>query len=160
MFGVIVAPSESDGPRVGAHASLVREVAGGLLPEGFVAVASSEDVAAEVAELAGCRLLVSPASTGGRLRAAAATARAPWLMFLRPGVVVDSTWMDDVARFMENGGDRGAAFRPGYAAGRPVLLEALSLLRLAVGGLQGAGLGRPVPPDPLRCVAGTRTRSE
>src|SRR5262249_56723838 len=76
---------------------------------------------------------------------AAAGARGPWLMFGRPGVVVDSDWMDDVARLMENGGDRAGAFRPGYAAGRPVLLEAVSLWRLAVGGRPRADQGLLIP---------------
>src|SRR5262249_25148315 len=145
MLSVIIATSESERPLVRTLAALVPGAAAGLVREVIVADASSQDATAEVADLAGCRLLVSPASTGGRLRAAAATARGPRLMFLRPGVVVDSTWMDDVARFMENGGDRAAAFRPGYAAGRPVLLEALSLLRLAVGGRPRADQGLLIP---------------
>jgi hypothetical protein len=95
-----------------------------------------------VADMAGCHVLALPGSAGARLKAAAATARAGWLMFLRPGTVVDATWIDDAARFIEEGGDRAAVFRPGYGTARPVLLEALSLLRLALG-------GRPDPAQGL-----------
>ena len=38
---------------------------------------------------------------GARLKAAAATARAPWLLFLRPGTVPDATWIDETRRFIE-----------------------------------------------------------
>jgi hypothetical protein len=71
-------------------------------------------------------------------------ARAAWLMFLHPGVVLDSTWIDDAAGFIHDAanGSRAAVFRPTPNTMQPVLLEILSLLR-------GALRARPHPEQGL-----------
>ena len=92
-------------------------------------------------------LLVSAGTRGARLKAAAATARAPWLLFLRPGIVPDVTWVDETRRFMAEAelhgraGSRAAVFRPGLGTSRPLLVEALSLLRRALGARPNADQG-------------------
>jgi hypothetical protein len=107
--------------------------------EVIVADTGSRDATAEVADFAGCQVLVSHEPLGARLKAAAASARAAWLLFLQPGTRLDATWIDDAMGFIAGEDSRGAAraavFRPvsGAAAGRPALLEALSLLRLSLG---------------------------
>src|SRR5258708_17376001 len=69
-----------------------------------------------------------------RLKTAAAKARAPWLLFLRPGTILDAPWTGDARRFVE------LAVRPESAAvfrrGAPMqsgLRDALSLLASALG---------------------------
>src|SRR5262249_9119781 len=106
-----------------------------VVREVIVADAGSQDATAEVADYAGCRLLVSQDSIGARLRAAAASARAPWLMFLNPGTLLDATWIDDTVRFAEGDGSRAAAFRPRRGAA-PAWVRGggVALLGLALGG--------------------------
>ena len=93
---------------------------------------------------------VSPGGRGARLKAAATVARAPWLLFLEPGIVPDATWIDETRRFMEDAelqdraATHAAVFRPARPGGasRPILIEALALLRTALG-------ARPMPqPGP------------
>ena len=101
MLSVIIATDESERALVGTLAALVSGATAGAIREAIVTDKGSRDQTAEVADVAGCRLLVAPAPLAGRLRAAAAVARAGWLMFLRPGVAPDVTWIPEVMRFVE-----------------------------------------------------------
>lgn len=140
MLSAIIATNESERSLVPTLAHLVAGAADGILREVIIADAGSKDATADVADVAGCRLMTLPGPLGPRLTAAAATARAPWLLFLRPGIVLDASWVGEAARFIEAGdqhadGDAPAAvFRPGMGAGRSVLMEALSLMRVALRG--------------------------
>jgi len=88
-----------------------------------------------------------------RLREATAKARASWVMFLKPGVVLDATWIDEVDRFVQQAEAHGvidapaAAFRAVAAQGfaRPLLAEAWSSLRLALGGRIAPEQGLIIP---------------
>src|SRR5215469_13070619 len=101
MLSVIIATNESERALVPTLAALVPGATAGAIREVIVADKGSRDQIAEVADVAGCRLLVTPAPLAGRLRAAAAVARAGWLMFLRPGIAPDATWIPEVMRFVE-----------------------------------------------------------
>ncbi len=141
MLSVIIATRESERPLVRTLAALVPGAAAGVVREVIVADGQSRDATVEVADIAGCRVLVADAPLAERLSAAAASARGPWLMFLRPGVILDATWVDETARFMEDNERRdpklarAAVFRraPAASAARPVLVEALSLACAALG---------------------------
>ena len=61
---------------------MVAGAAAGIVREVIVADAGSRDATAAIADGAGCR--VSAERRGARLKAGAAAARAPWLLFLRP----------------------------------------------------------------------------
>jgi glycosyl transferase family 2 len=121
MLSVIIATDESERALVSTLAALVPGSAAGAIREVIVADKGSRDQTAEVADVAGCRIMVSPAPLAGRLRAAAALARSAWLMFLRPGVAPDATWIPEVMRFVEHrelageAGVRAAVFSPGQA---------------------------------------------
>ena len=84
-------------------------------------------------------MLTSTEPRGVRLKAAADAARAPWLLFLAPGIVPDVTWIDETRRFIEEAELRGragtyaATFRPDLAPFHSPLVEALALLRSALG---------------------------
>jgi hypothetical protein len=108
----------------------------GLVSEVLVADGSSSDDTTAVAEHAGCNFLVMDAPVAQRLNAAAAKARAQWLLFLQPGTVLDSTWIGDAQRFidMASKGDQAAVFRRG-APMRAGLRDALSLLATTLGRL-------------------------
>jgi hypothetical protein len=101
MLSVIIATDESERALVGTLAALVPGATAGAIREVIVADKGSRDQTAEVADVAGCRMLVMPAPLAGRLRAAAAVARAGWFMFLRPGFAPDATWIPEVMRFAE-----------------------------------------------------------
>ncbi len=141
MLSVVIATHESERALVATLAALVPGAAAGVIREVIVADAGSHDETSEVADIAGCRVLVSNAPLPARLNAAAAAARAPWLMFLRAGVAPDAAWTAEAARFIDEAElagrvDRQAAvFRPAARAGnvRSTLVEALTLLAAAMG---------------------------
>ncbi|HXW24054.1 MAG TPA: glycosyltransferase [Xanthobacteraceae bacterium] len=125
MLSVIIATDESERALVSTLAALVPGATAGAIREVIVADKGSRDKTAEVADIAGCRILVSPAPLAARLRAAAALARGDWLMFLRPGTTPDATWIAEVMRFVEQAelaGEREArtaVFSPGTLGRMP-----------------------------------------
>ncbi|HYC17502.1 MAG TPA: glycosyltransferase [Pseudolabrys sp.] len=147
MLSVIIAARESERTLVPTLAALVPGAAAGLLGEVVIADGGSRDATAEVADLAGCRLITSNEPIGPRLKAAAATTRSPWLMFLRAGTVPQPGWLDAVDHFTA-GSDpsvtRAAVFRPARVDDltRPGLSEIVALFRAALG-------GRPRPEQGL-----------
>lgn len=135
MITVIIPTIESERALVQTLAPLVAGATAGLVTEVIVADAGSVDATAEVADLAGCRYLVEDAPVGARLRMAAQDARGPWLLFLRPGTVPETGWIEAVERFIGAGRDteQAAIFRrradelqqPGLALALATLRDAL-----------------------------------
>jgi glycosyltransferase involved in cell wall biosynthesis len=134
MLSVIIATRDSERALVPTLAALVAGAAAGLITEVLIADAGSGDGTAAVADAAGCNFLRVEGSLGGRLKAAAGAARAPWLLFLRPGMILDSPWTAEVAGFVQQTreGFRAAVFRRA-APTQSGLGEALSLLSAALG---------------------------
>jgi glycosyltransferase involved in cell wall biosynthesis len=139
MLSVVIATQDSERALLPTLAALVAGAVNGVVREVIVADAGSQDASAAIAEGAGCRVLISDAPRGARLKAAAAVAHSPWFLFLQPGTVPDATWIDEVRRFVEEAELRGCAasyaavFRAGSATFRPTLIEAIALLRAALG---------------------------
>jgi hypothetical protein len=137
MLSVVIATHDSERALLPTLAALVSGAAAGIVREVIVADAGSRDATTAIADGAGCRVLVSAQGRGARLKTAAEAARASWLLFLRPGVVLDATWVDETRRFVEEtelrgcAGTHAAVFRA--SAFRPALLEALALLGAALG---------------------------
>jgi glycosyltransferase involved in cell wall biosynthesis len=141
MLSAIIATHESERTLVPTLAALIPGATAGLLGEVIVADAGSHDATAEVADVAGCRFMASSDPLGTRLKAAAASTRTPWLLFLRAGCVPETGWVAAADRFMQatdtlDGAGRAAVFRPPGAADllRPGLSEVIALLRVALGG--------------------------
>ncbi len=135
MLSVIIPTRNSERALLPTLAALVPGATAGLVAEVLIADGGSQDDTAAVADVAGCNFLPSDGLLAGRLKAAAAAARMPWLMFLHPGTVLDTSWTGEVARFLQR--DAAAAvFRRG--ATDAVLRE----LCLRVGAMFGA------PPRP------------
>jgi glycosyltransferase involved in cell wall biosynthesis len=140
MLTVIIPTRESERPLLPTLAALVPAAAAGLVREVVLADAGSRDATGEVADVAGCRLLVSDEPLGARLAAAVGTARAQWLLFLQPGTLLESDWIADVSRFMELAelapadNPQAAVFRrsAGSIRARPQLMEAIGLLLAAL----------------------------
>jgi glycosyltransferase involved in cell wall biosynthesis len=143
MLSVIIATQDSERALVPTLAALVSGATAGLISEVLVADGGSRDDTAEVAEIAGCNFMAMDGGTARRLKAAAAKARAPWLLFLRPGTILDEPWIRDAQRFMERASrtDSAAVFRRGAPA-QSSLRDALSMLATALG-------GRPRPEQGL-----------
>jgi hypothetical protein len=143
---------------------LVAGAAAGIVREVIVTDAGSRDATTAIADGAGCRVLVSAQRRGARLKAAAAAARAPWLLFLRPGVVLDASWVDETRRFVEEAELRGyagthaAVFRA--SAFRPALLEALALLGAALGATPDASEGLVIAKARYAALGGHRDVEE
>ena len=141
MLSVIIATHESERILVPTLAALIPGATAGLLGEVVVADAGSHDATAEVADVAGCRFMVSSDPLAARLKAAAASTRTPWLLFLRAGCVPEPGWVAAADRFLQatdaiEDAGRAAVFRPPGAADllRPGLSELIALLRVALGG--------------------------
>jgi hypothetical protein len=143
MLSVIIATLDSERILVPTLSALVPGATSGLVSEVLVADGGSRDDTAVVADIAGCNFMVVDGALGRRLNAAAAAARAPWLLFLRPGTVLDTPWTGDAQRFVEGSSrhDSAAVFRRG-APVQAGLRDALSLLAAALG-------GRPRPEQGL-----------
>ena len=135
MLSAIIATYESERALVPTLAALVPGATAGLIGEVVIADAGSRDATVDVADIAGCRFMVSAEPLGPRLKAAAVSTRAPWLMFLRAGQVPEPGWVDAVDGFMQkaDSGARAAVFRPRADQG-PGFSEVLASLRAAIAG--------------------------
>jgi glycosyltransferase involved in cell wall biosynthesis len=80
--------------------ALVPGAADGLIVEAIIADGGSKDDTEKVADVAGCRLMVSDRPEGERLAAAIATAKSNWLLIMAPGVSLSEGWINEVRRFI------------------------------------------------------------
>ena len=143
MITVIIPTLESERSLVQTLAPLVSGATAGLITEVIVADAGSRDATAEVADLAGCTYRVSDAPSGARLKDAAAAARTPWFLFLRPGTVPEPGWIEAVEAFIADGeaGERAGAFRRRTEEiEQPGLIAFFATLKAAL-------VGTPIGPD-------------
>lgn len=135
MLSVIIPTRDSERTLVQTLAPLVAGATAGLVTEVIIADAGSTDATADVADVAGCQYLVSEAAVGARLSGAAQTARAPWLLFLRPGTVPEPDWIEAVEAFIGSGREteQAAVFRRrNDAFDKPGPAPALAALRAAL----------------------------
>jgi len=134
MLSVVIATLNSERALVATLAALVPGATAGLVGEVLILDGGSSDDTAAVADVAGCNFSIVEGTSGRRLRAGAAAARAPWLLFLRPGTILDAPWTGEARRFVEHSapGRHAAVFRRGAPA-EAGLREALSLLAGALG---------------------------
>ena len=160
MLSVVIATQDSERGLLPTLAALVAGATAGLVREVIVADANSRDATVAIADEAGCRVLASALPHGARLRAAAGAARASWLLFLKSGVVLEATWVEETRRFIEEAGlgknahVRAAVFR---AAPRgSATLEALALLRAALAAWPDASQGLVIAKPLYDAVAGHR----
>ena len=139
MLSAIISTQNSERSLVPTLSALVPAAAAGLLAEVIIADAASRDATADVADIAGCRFTSSTEALGIRLRAAAATVRSPWVIFLRAGTVPQPGWIEATDHFMQTTGllgdvGRAAIFRlPALTKSvRPGFAEFLAGMRAAI----------------------------
>jgi hypothetical protein len=147
MLSVIIATLNSERALVPTLAPLVPGATNGLVAEVLIADGGSTDETAMVADIAGCNFMAVAGTLGRRLKAAAEAARAPWLLFLRPGTVLDTTWVHEAGRFIERGKPdiRAAVFRrsaPAQAAWREIWLVFVAAIGRRAGPAQGLLISR------------------
>jgi glycosyltransferase involved in cell wall biosynthesis len=147
MLTVIIPTHNSERALVPTLAMLVPGALSGTVREVIVADDGSTDATAEVVDIAGCSIVVSRAPLAARLKSAAASARGTWLLFLRPGVVLEPAWLEEVARVVENAVMRGtvdshaAVFRRAPDAGASLMRQ--------IAGMIGSALRGPHPDQGL-----------
>src|SRR5262245_61395885 len=122
MISVVIPTRDSESLLVPTLVALVPGAVAGIVREVIVADGGSTDDTAKVADVAGCRFEEVPGPLAAQLIAGATAARAHWLLFLQPGIVLDHTWIDDATRFLqqaaavEGPNARAAVFRPAARA--------------------------------------------
>jgi len=142
MLSVIVATLNCERSLARTLAALVPGAVEGLVSEAIVADGGSRDGTAMVADAAGCTFAIEDGPVGRRLKIAAAKARAPYLLFVRPGIVLDTGWVNEAARFIERSSpDQNAAVCRRGAVQQTALRELSALLAGALGALPHPGQG-------------------
>src|ERR1700694_230007 len=115
MLSVIIPTEGLEPPAVATLTALVPGAAAGLIAEVLLIDRSGTNVIERVADVAGCRFLPFEGSHAAALAAGARQARAPWLMFLHAGAVLDSGWIEETAQFIQgvssSGRPRAGIFR-------------------------------------------------
>jgi Glycosyl transferase family 2 len=114
MISVVIPTGNSEEALVRTLSTLVTAAADGTVREVVVVDGGSQDETRLVAEGAGCDLMAAPGDVWARCAVGAAAARrGNFLMFLRPGVLLDAGWESDflatVERRLRRGDSRFAA---------------------------------------------------
>lgn len=107
MLSVIIDSPASEGPLVRTLAALVPGAAAGVVQDVVLVDRAKSDMAAHVADVAGCNHFAFEGPPGAALHAASQAARAPWLLFLKPGIALDASWIDEAAEFIRDQGLTG-----------------------------------------------------
>lgn len=138
MLSVIIATDGNDRATVATLAALVPGATAGLVADVLLLDCLGSAPIREIADASGCELMVHKVDhQNGRidngLMIAARRTRAPWLLFLQAGAVLQPGWVEETMAFIEQNAmratDRVALFRPArafYGDGqRPGLKRAL-----------------------------------
>jgi hypothetical protein len=115
MLSVIIPTEGVEQPAVATLAALVPGAAAGVVREVLLVDRSGNGVIERVADVAGCRFLPFEGTRAAAMAAGARQARSPWLMFLRPGAVLDTGWIEETTQFIQgvaaSGRPRAGIFR-------------------------------------------------
>jgi hypothetical protein len=115
MLSVIIPTEGVEQPTVATLAALVPGAAAGIIREVLLVDRADNGVIERVADVAGCRFLRFDGTRAAALAAGAKQSRSPWLMFLRPGAVLDTGWIEETSQFMQrvaaSGRPRAGIFR-------------------------------------------------
>ena len=145
MISVVIPTLNAARELAPALSALVPATVDGIVREVIIADGGSRDDTLEIAEASGAEIVPAPAGRGTQLRAGAARARFPWLLFLHADTVLEPGWHAAAAEHIaaivrSHDTDRAAAFRFQLAdrGALPRVLEAAvafrsGLLRLPYG---------------------------
>jgi hypothetical protein len=120
MLSVIVSTRNDERGTVATLSALVPGATAGLVSDVLLLDTTGSDAIKHIADVAGCAVLVHPAAgdggeTGNGLLRAAQQTRAPWLLFLHAGAMLQQGWIEEITQFIESSvgesRDRGAVLR-------------------------------------------------
>ncbi len=167
MLSVIIGTLNNERALVRTLSALVPAAATGVVREVLITDGGSNDTTLEVAEIAGCDVVGAEGPLERRLGAAAEKARSEWLMFLRPGAVLDPGWADEITQFVQRMDMQGdavsaAAFRRSnmFAPNRSALMEALGMLKAALFGRVDADQGLIIAKRHYAALGGHRAGAD
>ena len=161
MISVVIPVSHEVPGLLDTLAALVPAVADGLVRDLVLVSSAPNRFAEDVADSAGCSVLVSPGQRAAQLAATAVVLRAPWILALEPGLVPSGGWMDEIADFIADSGQaqRACALtlvpRAGASRLRPWLLN----WRLAVTGRANPLQGLAAPARAMADGSALRLRA-
>jgi rSAM/selenodomain-associated transferase 2 len=133
MISVVIPTLDAEATLPDTLSALIPASLDGLVREVIVVDAGSKDHTREIADRAGADVIETGPGRGSQLRAGAAAARQPWLLFLSADAVLDHGWEREASHFMDSSRLAAAAFRFALDddGAAPRLLEALARLRFA-----------------------------
>lgn len=146
MLSVIIPAEGAEHPAVATLAALVPGAATGIIREVLLIDRGDNGVIERVADVAGCRFLRLDGTRAAALAEGARQARAPWLMFLHAGAVLDHGWIDETRQFMQrvsdSGRPRAGVFRYARSPYSDITLRdhARSVARMVAGPFADQGL--------------------
>ena len=116
MISVIIPTLNSDKSLAATLTALIPAVVGGLIRDVIIADGGSVDRTLSIADQSGADIVNSAPGRGLQLRAGAATAKMPWLLFLHADTVLEPGWEREadalIDRITDGGSpDQAASFR-------------------------------------------------
>ncbi len=117
MISVIIPTLNSARPLPRALAPLVDGVAHGIVRQVIIADGGSTDDTLEVADAAGCDVVMAPRGRAKQIRTGAEASKGKYLLILYPETVLGPGWIEEVERFCETPQSRAkaAVFRLAFA---------------------------------------------
>ena len=82
-------------------AALIPAAVDGLVREVIIADGGSTDATLSIADHAGAEIVLGPKGRGSQLKAGAARARFPWLLFLHADTVLEHGWIGEVGELLD-----------------------------------------------------------
>jgi rSAM/selenodomain-associated transferase 2 len=101
MISVVIPTLNSEAGLAATLTSLVPAAVDGLVREAIVVDGGSTDRTLEITDHAGAEIIKAEGGRGSQLRAGAARARFPWLLFLHPDTELEPGWEREVSQFIE-----------------------------------------------------------
>lgn len=113
MISVVIPTLNAAAHLPRALAPLVQGVQHGLIKQVIIADGGSTDETLEIAEAAGCDIVMSAPGRAKQMRAGALASRANWLLFLHADTALGPNWISEAQRHMglPRARHRAAAFR-------------------------------------------------
>lgn len=101
MISVVIPTLDAEPTLADALGALIPAVVEGLVREVIIVDGGSTDRTLRIADATGATIVATAAGRGRQLRAGAATARSPWLLFLHADTVLEAGWVREVGHFIE-----------------------------------------------------------
>lgn len=100
MISVVIPTLNAEAGLPATLTALVAAAVDGLVREVVIVDGGSTDLTCRIAEEMGAEVIAAPACRGGQMRAGAAAASMPWLLFLHADTVLQPGWEREVSDFM------------------------------------------------------------